>query len=143
MTVSDASQLSLDRELLDAARAGRQRAYAPYSRFSVGAAVRTGSGRIFEGGNVENASYGLTVCAERVALFAAICSGERTVTDIAVVGDVPRPLSPCGACRQVMVELAPRARVIMATTSGESQVTDVAALLPIAFGQSELFEPTP
>ena len=128
------SQVSLSvQELLDAARAARDGAYVPYSRFAVGAAVRTASGRIVHGFNIENASYGLTMCAERVALFAALASGDTGVTDIALTADQPGPLAPCGACRQVMAELAPAARVWMSNLDGRLLESTVEALLPNAF----------
>ena len=93
--------------LFSAARAAREAAYAPYSHFKVGAALLTASGRVFTGCNIENISYGLTICAERVAVFKAIEAGERNFQAIAIVADTDEPISPCGACRQVMAEFAP------------------------------------
>src|ERR1700760_1380000 len=93
-------------DLVTAARAARERAYAPYSRFQVGAALRTRSGRVFCGCNVENLSFGLTVCAERAAVFAAVAAGEADFEAIAVVADSVQPVTPCGACRQVLVEFS-------------------------------------
>ena len=92
------------RELYDAAVAARKNAYIPYSNFAVGAAVRCANGKIYGGCNVENASYGLCVCGERNAIFHAACAGEREMTDLCVVADTSGPVSPCGACRQVMRE---------------------------------------
>jgi cytidine deaminase len=122
-----------DESLIAEALTARQRAYAPYSKFAVGAAVRTVSGTVFHGCNVENAAYGHAMCAERVAMFAAIAAGGGPVTEIAVVADSPVPVTPCGACRQVIVELAPDARVIMANVRGERHAMTAEALLPAAF----------
>jgi len=93
-----------DQDLISAAWSARENAYAPYSNFQVGAAVLTSDGRVFSGCNVENISYGLTMCAERVAIFNAISSGVSSFASIAVVADTDTPISPCGACRQVMAE---------------------------------------
>jgi len=112
----------------------RQRAYAPYSRFMVGAAVRTEGGAIFGGCNVENASYGLTVCAERVAVFAAVAAGHRRITDVVVVTDASPPSAPCGACRQVLGEFGPSARVVAFNGRGERWESTVGELLPRSFG---------
>lgn len=103
-------------ELVIAAWQARESAYAPYSRFTVGAAVMTNDGRIFTGCNVENLSYGLTMCAERVAIGAAVAAGARNFRMIAVVADTAVPISPCGACRQVMAEFGVP-RVILANRS--------------------------
>jgi len=124
-------------ELIRAARAVRENAYAPYSRFAVGAAVQGASGRIYTGANVENASYGLTMCAERVAIFRAVAEGEKRLTALAVVSDAPRPASPCGACRQVMVEFGIKT-VIMSNTKGDRIAALLADLLPHAFGKTNL-----
>ncbi len=130
---SPGAGLRADELLIAEALNARQRAYAPYSKFAVGAAVRTASGTVFHGCNVENAAYGHAMCAERVALFAVIAAGGGPVTDIAVVADSPVPVTPCGACRQVIVELAPDARVIMANVGGEHTAMSAKALLPAAF----------
>lgn len=127
-----------DRELVESARAARERAYTPYSQFRVGAALVTESGREFRGCNIENASYGLTNCAERTALFTAVAAGEKDVQAIAVVADTENLTTPCGACRQVMVELAPRARVLIANLKGDVLVTSTRDLLPGAFTSDEL-----
>jgi cytidine deaminase len=123
-------------ELIAAARAARELAYAPYSRFYVGAAVRTRSGRTFTGCNVENASYGLCNCAERTALFTAIASGCRPgdFTHLAVIAQTEGPVAPCGACRQVMLELGgPQLVVIQANLQAAVSITTAAELLPGAF----------
>jgi cytidine deaminase len=124
--------------LVAAARRARSRAYAPYSNFTVGAAALCAGGRVFEGCNIENAAYGPTVCAERVALFCAVVAGCRDIRAVAVVGPGAGPLTPCGTCRQVMWELAPEATVIMEGEGGERMTTTVAELLPEAFGPGEL-----
>jgi cytidine deaminase len=123
-------------ELLNLARAARQRAYAPYSRFQVGAVVLTRDGRRFDGCNVENAAYGLCNCAERTALFAAVAAGCRPgdFATLAVVADTPGPVSPCGACRQVMAELCDQAMpVVLGNLADQVQQTTVASLLPDSF----------
>ncbi len=123
-------------DLLNLARAARQRAYAPYSRFQVGAVVLTRDGRRFDGCNVENAAYSLCNCAERTALFAAVAAGCRPgdFTALAVVADTPGPVSPCGACRQVMTELCDDAMpVLLGNLGPHVQETTVAELLPGSF----------
>ncbi|MDR3565191.1 MAG: cytidine deaminase [Negativicutes bacterium] len=124
-------------ELIQAARAARANAYAPYSHFAVGAAVLAASGRVYSGCNVENASYGMTNCAERTAIFTAIAEGERHLTTLAVIADTPCPATPCGACRQVMAEFKID-QVIMCNTKGEQQVVSMAKLLPGAFTKTDL-----
>ena len=99
--------------LVDAARAVQQQAYAPYSHFRVGAAIEADDGGVFVGCNVENASYGLTMCAERVAIFKAVSEGHRSFTRIVVVADTSQPTSPCGACRQMLWEFAGDIEVIL------------------------------
>ncbi|MBQ8417861.1 MAG: cytidine deaminase [Phascolarctobacterium sp.] len=122
----------MDRELLEAALVARERAYAPYSKFLVGAAVRAASGKIYTGCNIENASYGLTVCAERNALFSAVGAGEREFTALCVVGDTEAPISPCGACRQVMAEFKVP-RIILANLKGDMKEYTLEELLPYGF----------
>jgi cytidine deaminase len=126
--------------LLAAARAARERAYAPYSRFPVGAAALTASGRVFPGCNVENAAYPSTLCAERVALTSAYAAGERDIVALAVVADTAGPVSPCGTCRQVIHELAPRCIVVLASTRGPTLQTTPQALLPSGFTAESLPE---
>ena len=122
----------MDKELLEAALAARERAYAPYSKFLVGAAVRAESGKIYTGCNIENASYGLTVCAERNALFNAVGEGERNFTALCVVGDTEEPISPCGACRQVMAEFNVPC-IILANIKGDVKEYTLEELLPYGF----------
>ena len=122
----------MDKELLEAALAARERAYAPYSKFLVGAAVRVESGKIYTGCNVENASYGLTVCAERNALFSAVGAGERKFTALCVVSDTEEPISPCGACRQVMAEFKVPC-IILANLKGDVKEYTLEELLPYGF----------
>lgn len=122
----------MDKELLNAALDARLKAYAPYSKFLVGAAVRAESGKIYTGCNIENASYGLTVCAERNALFAAVGAGERKFTALCVVGDTEAPISPCGACRQVMAEFKVP-RIILANLKGDAKEYTLEELLPLKF----------
>jgi cytidine deaminase len=125
-------------ELIAVARSAAQRAYAPYSRFRVGAAVRAGSGRVYAGCNVENASYGLAVCAERNAVFQAIAAGEDRIEAVAVYTPTARPTAPCGACRQVIAEFGLRARVLC-TCDGPGRIeTTLDALLPASFGPGSL-----
>jgi len=123
-----------DAGLLTAARAVRRHAHAPYSRFAVGAAVRDEHGRVHVGCNVENASYGLTICAERNAVAAAVAAGARAVRAVAVVTPTRPPGSPCGACRQVLAELGnARTLVLLAGPTGAAETTTLGALLPRAF----------
>ena len=123
------------RELIEAAVAARKQAVAPYSRFQVGAALLTRAGRIIGGANVESASYGLTCCAERVALFKALTEGEREFVAIAVVARAPRGPMPCGACRQLLAEYAFNATVLVADSAAASRWRSfkVKSLLPHAF----------
>ena len=123
-------------DLLTLARSAREQAYAPYSHFLVGAALLTRDGRRFSGCNVENASYGLCNCAERTALFSAIAAGCKPgdFAALVVIGDTSLPISPCGACRQVMSELCDDAMpVLLGNLHGARQETTVAALLPGSF----------
>lgn len=122
--------------LIQAATDARLKAYAPYSQFLVGAAVRTKSGKIFQGCNIENSSYGATVCAERVALFHAYAHGEPEIDAIAIVTDTVPPSPPCGICRQVLLELAGDIEIILANLCGEQRVFMVSMLLPEAFTKS-------
>lgn len=119
--------------LLDAALEARGRAYAPYSGFAVGAAVMAESGEIFTGCNIENASYGATICAERAAISQAVTAGHKSLLAIAVVADHPEPIPPCGICRQVIGEFGPTATVVMANLGGQIRSATLDELLPYAF----------
>jgi cytidine deaminase len=125
---------SADAALVAAARAVRRNAHAPYSRYAVGAAVRDERGRIHVGCNVENASYGLTTCAERNAVAAAVAAGARVLRAVAVVTGGRKRGTPCGACRQVLAELAPPATpVLLAGPTGRAERLTLGALLPRGF----------
>lgn len=128
-------------ELLAEAMKARERAYAPYSRFAVGAALLGKSGQIYRGCNVENASYGATICAERAAVANAICAGERGFRAIAVVADTPHVPSPCGICRQVLAEFGAGMNVIMGNLSGCFETVALGELYPRSFGGSALGGP--
>jgi cytidine deaminase len=119
--------------LAAAARAVREHAYAPASRFRVGAAVLARDGRTFAGCNVENASYGLTTCAERNAIAAAVAAGVRDVVAVAVATDLAEPARPCGACRQVLAEFGPDMVVVLLGRGGVRRTTSLATLLPEPF----------
>ncbi len=121
-----------------AATEARERAYAPYSGFAVGAALLADDGRVFRGANVENASYGLSLCAERSALAAAIVAGVQRFAALVVVAPGPTPASPCGMCRQVLSEFPPSFSVRSYTPEGAVLDTSVAELLPLAFGPANL-----
>src|SRR5216683_1053298 len=119
--------------LLEAARAVRQHAHAAFSNFRVGAALETADGQIITGCNVENATYGLTICAERVAVFKAISEGYRSFSRVAVVADTAEPTPPCGACRQILWEFGGDLEVILANLKEENARYSLAALLPHPF----------
>lgn len=129
-------QAAIDR-LVAAARDARAHAYAPYSRFHVGAAVLAG-GRVFTGVNVENASYPLTVCAERNAVGAAVAAGETRIDAVAVSADGDEPTPPCGGCRQVLNEFGPEMLVVCEGTSGRRTDWVLSDLLPHSFGPASL-----
>jgi cytidine deaminase len=124
--------------LLAAARAARENAVATFSKFRVGAALRAKSGKIYTGCNVENASYGLTICAERVAIFKALSEGERGFDAIAVVTDTEKLTPPCGACRQIIWEFCGDAEVVLGNLKGKTEVHRMSALFPLPFDISNL-----
>lgn len=124
--------------LIAAAAAARGAARCTYSGFAVGCALRDQDGRIWTGANVENASYTLGLCAERVAIFYALTHGARTIDRIAIITGADAPTSPCGACRQILYEFAPDAELVLVTTSGAIQRARVRDLLPLAFDASAL-----
>lgn len=125
-------------QLIDAARAARLHAHAPFSRFLVGAALETVDGRIITGCNCESVSYGLTVCAERVAIFKALSEGVKTACRIAIVADPAHPTPPCGACRQWLWEFGGDMEVILANLTGETGRFRMKDLLPLAFDAAVL-----
>ena len=120
------------------ARRAAKASHSPYSRFPVGAAVLAGSGKIYSGCNVENASFGLCNCAERTAIFTAAAAGERKLRCVVVYTPTPAPTAPCGACRQVINEFGPQARVVSICDSAQRIDTTLDALLPAAFGPDDL-----
>jgi len=122
-----------DEQLLEEARRVRQNAYAPYSQFRVGAAVLTKNGEIHSGANVENSSFGLTICAERVALYCAISQGERDLAKLALVSDREDPAIPCGACCQVLSEFNPDMEIVCANLEGLVKKFRLKELLPNSF----------
>jgi len=130
-------------DLLSAAIYARQKAYAPYSGFKVGAALRGSAGEIFSGCNVENASYGLTLCAERTTVCTAVAAGVQTFTQMVIVADSETPCPPCGACRQFLFEFAPNLELWVANLSGETKFYRLSDLLPEAFGPAFIQLPKP
>lgn len=131
--------MSPETSLIAAARAVREMAYAPYSRFKVGAAIRSGEGRVHVGCNVENVAYPEGTCAEAGAIAAMIAAGDSRIAELAVIADSAEPVPPCGGCRQKIAEFAgPGVRVTMATTAGASRTVTVAELLPGAFGAAHM-----
>lgn len=126
------------KKLIKKAEEARKRAYTPYSKFQVGAAVLCADGKIFTGCNIENASFGLTICAERIAIFKAISEGSTKFKAIAVVGDTAKPCSPCGACRQVIWEFGEDITLIMVNLKGDFKIKKIKELLPEAFGKNDL-----
>lgn len=125
-------------KLIQKAKNARENAYVPYSNFKVGAALVTKSGNFYLGSNIENASYSLTCCAERTAIFNAVSKGDRELIEMAVIADSESPVSPCGACRQVMTEFfSPDATIYLTNLNGDVKVTTVKELLPYAFSLHE------
>ena len=130
-------------ELVAAATSARELAFAPFSKFRVGAALRAADGTIVAGCNVESASYGLTMCAERVAIFKGVSEGLTRFTAVAVVTDVAELTPPCGACRPLLWEFAPDATVTLANTAGRTETFSVRELLPRGFDATQLAPVTP
>jgi cytidine deaminase len=124
--------------LVQIARAARKRAHAPYSTFKVGAALRAKSGKIYTGCNVENSTYGLTICAERVAIFKAVSEGERKFTAIAVCADTEKLTPPCGACRQIIWEFCGDVPVALSNLTGKTETHRMSELYPRPFGSTFL-----
>jgi len=122
-----------ENELIKTATDARLRSVAPFSKFMVGAALRTKDGKVFTGCNVESASYGLTVCAERVAIWKALSEGERDFTDLVIVADTEQLTPPCGTCRQIIWEFAKHAKIVLANLRGQTEEADIGHLLPKAF----------
>jgi cytidine deaminase len=127
-------------KLIQAALEAREHAYVPYSGYQVGAALLVRSGRIFTGCNVENASYGAAICAERVATVKAISEGERDLVMLAIVGDGMEPLAPCGICRQFLYEFNPELKLVLANLHGQVIESTLKQYLPNAFGPKWLYE---
>ncbi|MBP2241665.1 cytidine deaminase [Cytobacillus eiseniae] len=128
-------------ELIEEAKIARDKAYVPYSKFKVGAALLTEDGKVYHGCNIENAAYSMCNCAERTALFKAYSEGDKKYTAMAVVADTDRPCSPCGACRQVIAELCPKdMKMILTNLKGDIQEISIEALLPGAFSPEDLNE---
>jgi len=126
-------------QLMEEAKKARDKAYVPYSKFGVGAALLTTDGKVYHGCNIENAAYSMCNCAERTALFKAYSEGDRDFQMMAVVADTDRPCSPCGACRQVISELCPSdMKVILTNLKGDVKELTVAELLPGAFSPEDL-----
>jgi cytidine deaminase len=124
---------SRTKKLVAAAKKARMRAYAPYSRFKVGAALLTKGGKVFTGCNVENAAYGVACCAERTALFSAVAAGEKKFRSIAIVAGTKDPCPPCGICRQALYEFSPDMEVVMANIKGKPKIVSLRNLLPHGF----------
>jgi cytidine deaminase len=128
-------------ELIEEAKKAREYAYAPYSQFKVGAALLTKDGKVYRGCNIENAAYSMCNCAERTALFKAYSEGDKEFAALAVIADTPRPVPPCGACRQVIFELCPSdMKIILANLNGDIAELTVKELLPKAFSAEDLHE---
>jgi len=122
-----------ENQLIEIAKAARLKSAAPFSNFLVGAALQTKDGKVFTGCNVESASYGLTVCAERVAIWKALSEGERDFTDLVIVADTEKLTPPCGTCRQIIWEFCKHATIVLANLRGQKEELQIADLLPRAF----------
>jgi len=124
--------------LIKAAHKAKKHSHSPYSRFRVGAALLADNGKIFTGCNIENSSFSLTICAERTALFKAVSEGLRKFKALAIASDVDSFVSPCGACRQVIMDLAGDIDIILTDSKGNSKIIKISALLPLPFDSSIL-----
>ena len=126
-------------ELINTAKIARDKAYTPYSKFKVGAALLTKSGKVYTGCNIENAAYPVTLCAERVAIFKAISEGETEFTALAVVADTERPVPPCGSCRQVMSEFFSESTdIFIGNLDNLTKQTTIAEMLPFSFASADM-----
>ena len=126
------------KKLIEAAQKAKENSYSPHSHFRVGAAIITQSGKIYTGCNIENSSFSLTICAERTAIFKAVSEGQRKFAAIAIVTDLKDPIPPCGACRQVLMDMAGDIDVIIAGNKGDNIVSKLSKLLPMPFDGSML-----
>jgi len=126
------------KKLLKMAEEARLKAYVPYSKFKVGAALLTKEGKIYTGCNIENASFGLTICAERVAIFKAVSEGSTQFEALAVICDSGKPCFPCGACRQIISEFGNETSIIISNLEGKIKISNINELLPDAFGKEDL-----
>lgn len=126
------------KKLIEAAQKAKEHSYSPHSKFRVGAAIITQSGKIYTGCNIENSSFSLTICAERTAIFKAVSEGQRKFAAIAIVTDLKDPIPPCGACRQVLMDMAGDIDVIIAGNKGDNIVSKLSKLLPMPFDGSML-----
>lgn len=127
------------KQLIEEAKQAREKAYVPYSKFPVGAALLTADGKVYHGANIENAAYSMTNCAERTALFKAISEGDKQFQAMAVIADTDRPISPCGACRQVISELCKSdMKIVLTNLNGDIKEITVEELLPGAFSPGDL-----
>lgn|SRR5690625_1373792 len=128
-------------QLIEKAKEIRENAHVPYSKFKVGAALRTTTGKIYTGCNIENAAYPVTCCAERVAIFTAVAAGERDFLDMAVIADTKRPVPPCGSCRQVMSEFFDESmKIYLSNLEQNIKTVKMKELLPFSFAESDLIE---
>ena len=127
-----------DERLIREAIKARGKAYAPYSKFRVGAALLTKNGKVYTGANVENSSYGLSMCAERVALFGAVGSGEKEFSKLAIVADTKEPITPCGACRQILLEFCDDLEIISATVKRKVKRFTLKELYPFPFKRNSV-----
>jgi len=129
----DSKPTAVEKKLISEAEKARKNAYAPYSKFSVGAALLSRSGKVYTGANLENSSFGQTVCAERLALYKAVSAGEKDFKKIAIVAPGAKPVTPCGICRQALFEFSPELEVICSNLKGQVKKYTLKQLLPYPF----------